>query len=166
MDTSYQLNLFGLPDQADIRPFSAVQQEFQMKLDEGAHCPCCHQFAKTYRRKIHSSMARDLIGLYLLPSGYHYVRGLQRFSSGGDFAKLAYWELIEEATEPVTRGGKTSGMWRTTERGRLFARGAISVPKLVILYNQRVLGFCKEQATIQDALGDRFSFSALMEGSL
>ena len=41
-----------------------ARDELRDLVNDGHRCPCCTQFAKVYRRKIHSTTARELIGFY------------------------------------------------------------------------------------------------------
>lgn len=134
------------------------------RLDEGAECPCCEQLAKVYRRKIHSTMARDLVITYReagrewfhvrMVLGYHH----------GDFAKLAMWGLVEESAEKRDDGGR-AGWWRITPLGVSYIRGVYRVPKYARVYNGRLLSLdTSELVNIHDALGTKFNLADLMAG--
>jgi len=156
-------------------------------LSDGIVCPCCHQYAREYRRKLNSGMALALIGLvrlwltaqdqaetYLGP--YHgawihltqineWVRRGQsiRGSSNpcGDFAKLRYWGLIEE--EPNEDPGKRkSGSWRPSATGTLFVKGLITVHGYARVYNGECAGLEGDPVSIRDALDDQFDYAELM----
>jgi len=132
-------------------------------LDSGARCPCCTQIAKVYRRRIHAAMARDLCHV-------HSACGVEWFHvrtalghDGGDFAKLAYWSLVEESTGRRDDGGRV-GWWRITDHGRAFVLGQARVPKYARIYDGRCLGLTGDPVSIRDALGSRFNYDDLMEG--
>lgn len=142
-----------------------AKQWLRDRVDDGAECPCCEQFAKVYKRKLNSTMARGLLWLYKQGDGWveanrtapHWL-----VSKGGTFATLSHWGLIEE--QPGTGGAKrTSGVWRITPAGKVFASGAGMTPARVRLYAGRVLGFSSEQTTIREALGKRFNYDELMQ---
>jgi hypothetical protein len=140
------------------------------QVDDGARCPCCTQFAKVYRRKIHSTMARELIHFYRrarfewfdLPLLSGEVSGKRRAYTG-DSAKLRYWGLMVEADVEREDGGP-AGWWRVTERGAKFVRHDLAVPKYAHIYDSRLLGLHGEPVTVVDALGDKFDYRELMDG--
>lgn len=133
-------------------------------IDDGVRCPCCTQFAKVYRRTIHSTMARDLCVMYRAEGdGWFHIRNVGY--SAGDFAKLAYWGLVEESTEPRDDTGGRAGYWRVTPKGAAFVAGRLRVPKRAHIYNGRCLGFDDSKMVgVRDALGKRFDFEELMTG--
>lgn len=135
----------------------------------GAHCPTCSQFAKVYRRKLNSGMARCLI--WLVKDGPEYsdavgwvdvARSAPRHVVGSrEFDKLAHWEMVE--MKPNTDGSKrVSGFWRATEYGKSFARRERYVSSHAVLYNGELLGLEGDSIDIVDALGKRFSYAELM----
>ncbi len=54
-----QMSMFGINPQRDT--LAEAIAEVRAKLDDGVTCPCCKQFAKRYRRKIHATMAACMI---------------------------------------------------------------------------------------------------------
>lgn len=154
-------------------------------LDEGIRCPCCAQFAKRYKRKLNVGIARWLIALERLHrTGLEWVHiawiaavvggeqpavarklpiGASPIGSG-DYAKARYWKLIEDRPSDDS-AKKDSGFWRITEKGRAFVVGGLRVPERVILYNNELQGFDGSPITIQEALGQKFDYSELMEAS-
>jgi hypothetical protein len=149
-----------------------AQEWLRERVDHGAACPCCTQFAKVYRRKIHSTMARDLLITYReagqewfhLPSLLASRAGV-RPGQGGDFCKLAYWGLIEEDDAVRDDGSTRSGWWRITDLGDQFVRNRLAVPKYARIYDGRCMGLVDESmATIRDALGSKFNYDDLMQG--
>lgn len=136
------------------------------RVDEGARCPCCDQFAKIYRRRINAGAAWGLI--YLERNhGYDWVHvpTTGRLAQlGGEFARLRYWGLIVEEPEVRPDGGRT-GWWQLTEKGHRFVHFKMSLPKYVKIYDGRVLGFDDAQrVSIVDALGHKFNYHELMKG--
>lgn len=145
-------------------------------INKGIKCPCCQQFSKKYRRKITSTMCRELISLYHLNKGnndfIHRKDILNSMGnaaqlivsvSGGDFAKLIYWEMIEEKLKEESKGeGRTSGFWRITEKGKAFVETLITVPKYIYLYDGVLCDKSEEEISILEAINDKFSYSELM----
>jgi len=136
------------------------------KMDDGADCPCCGQMVKIYRRKLNSHMAHSLLVLVRLyadnPRFYH-VDEIGNASKGGDFAKLAWWGLIEQNgnDDPDKR---TSGEWVPTANGIGFAHRVRSVPAAVLIYNNQRIGYDNNDIDIREALGSKFSYAELMAG--
>lgn len=146
---------------------------FEAARREGTNCPCCGQFGKVYKRKIHSGMAAILVLMYRYQSrGYTHVLTLVSATTspavaaaigGGDFAKMRYWGLIEEEHTVDSKGRKkANGLWRITGAGARFVEGAATVSRYAWVYNNGFLGFHGEQISIYDALGDKFSYAELM----
>ena len=131
-------------------------------VDDGAHCPCCTQLAKVYRRKINSSMARSLIILHRGGNDWQYVPDVVG-SKSREESKLAYWGLLEEAAEKRDDGGR-QGWWRVTVRGHMFARDELMVQKYARIYDGRCLGHVGSPVSIVDALGTKFDYRELMAG--
>ena len=134
-------------------------------VKDGAECPCCTQFAKVYRRKIYSRMARLLILAWREAETHWFYLPTTLKDNSGDFAKLRYWGLVEEQDGEREDGSKHVGWWRITEKGEAYVKGELAVPKYARIYNGRCLGLVvDETADIRDALGKHFSYSDLMAG--
>ncbi len=141
--------------------------------DDGVECPCCGQFAKVYRRKLNSAMARGVLFLYELdtrkPGEWWHVAeevakrdDLAHIQRSREWPKAKYWGLIEEKDEEREDGGK-AGWWRITAAGKEFARGNGRQPRHALVYNACVLGLdALETTDIRRALGDKFDYSELM----
>lgn len=150
----------------------AREEFFEAAKGQGGRCPCCDRFGKIYKRKLHSSMAAVLILLYRNQHlGYVHVHTLINASISpavaaairGDFAKLRYWDLIQEGFDIRDGDKKHNGTWRITETGVAFATGKIKVYEKIWLYNTQFLGVAGDkQIDIFDALGNRFSYRELM----
>jgi hypothetical protein len=149
----------------DTMSLDAARELLRALVDEGHRCPCCTQFAKVYKRKINSTMARDLIALYRQAGrDWAYLPDVRKRSgsrSNREESKLRYWSLIQE--EPAVRpDGGRSGWWRVTQFGEAFVLGRLTVPKYARIYDDRLLGHLGEEVSIMDALGDRFDYRELM----
>ena len=140
-----------------------AQEWLRGQLAEGARCPCCTQFAKVYRRKVNSAMARALIYQYRT-AGMEYAQTTRLCPWTHEAAQLSWWGLLEE--EPVRRddGGRSS-WWRVTELGARFARNEILIPKYALIYDGRLQRMDSEKrVSIVDCLGVKFNYSELMSG--
>ena len=140
----------------------------------GVRCPCCGQYCRIYKRKMHATMALALVMIYHWfrqnpNAGWLHVPAflvkVKRDSTiaGGDAAKLRFWGVIERAPGERDDGSDRIGRYRITEIGRQFVEGKIAIPRYVFLYNQSLLRVSEEMTTIREALGDRFSYEALMK---
>lgn len=128
---------------------------------DGVNCPCCGQFAKVYRRRLNTGMARSLITMWR-SAGREWqhvpttVGGKSR-----EEGKLRYWGLVEERTTPRDDGGR-AGWWRVTEKGERFVRNGLAVPQYAIVYNGAVLDLDGGPTNIVGAIGSRFDYRELM----
>jgi hypothetical protein len=147
------------------------------KLDDGALCPCCGQYAKRYRRKLSALMARWLIALVRLSPKGEWVHAHDVFtalgkrgSNASDYCYLERWGMIEPAppdavpVRPELKPGR-SGHWRPTAVGRNFVAGALQVSSVVVMYGSRLEGFEGSLVTIQQALAKKFVYEELMRGN-
>jgi hypothetical protein len=155
-----------IPDTATL---ATARDWLRERIDNGQHCPCCTQFAKVYRRKVTSPMARVLIAMHAeRVDGTDVFVNLPRLGlSRGDEAKARYWGLIEPMPDTVRDDGSTrTGWWRLTPYGRAFVRNQVKIPKYVRIYDGRCIGYADDDAevSILDALGTRFNYSELMAG--
>lgn len=141
-----------------------VKEYLRENVDKGVRCPCCNQFVKVYKRGINSTMARILIQFY--HKGGHnefkHIPTIMPNVNSGDFAKLRYWNLIEEM--PNTNEAKrTSGFWKITDSGVAFVEGRLTVAKKAHIYNQKLLRLDdSEKVSIQQTLGKHFNYQELM----
>lgn len=138
----------------------------------GVDCPCCRQFVKLYKRKLHSSMAVTLIRIFKYYqegsadgslTEIHVKEYLRRnkFKNAHDWMLLRYWKLIE----PIKQEKETTnrnGYWRITELGRSFVLGSVKVPASVFIYNSRLYGSDEKLTDIKQALGNAFDYNELM----
>ena len=147
----------------------------QSRLDEGVDCLCCDQHAQRYYRRVNSGMARWLIALaHLSPPGTSrwvptrdvivYAAGHKSFGSsigsGESPSLLPYWGLIE--TRPNEDPEKKhSGFWRPTERGHLFVRGDLAIPRTAVVYNNTLERLEGDAITIRQCLGKKFELDDL-----
>ena len=155
-----------------METISEAKTWLRERLKEGARCPVCKQFAKMYERKLYSSQAAALIYLYKNFDREEFVhktdllksKNLRGTFGGGDFAKLAYWGLIEEKPNEEDPEKRSSGYWRITPEGERIVEGKIRVRSHVKIYDSRFFGFTGDEVSIQDCLGKKFSYSELIGG--
>lgn len=140
------------------------------RLDKGAKCPCCTQFAKMYERKLNSGMAACLIVLCRISQregveGWVYVPDFVRsnpvLANSREYPKLRYWGLVETRASKKPEV-KDSGTWRPTAIGVAFSLNRTKIKSHVKLYDGRPFGFLGDEVSIVDCLGERFSYPELM----
>lgn len=142
---------------------------------KGAQCPCCEQRVQFYKRTLTSTMCYALILIdqhfrtsseWLHVPQYLTAAGADEAARGGDYAKLKDWGFIEPKPAVREDSSTRTGYWRITDRGKAFVRGEIRVRKTVELYNQKRTrqDADPETVSIQEALGTRFDYAALMTG--
>ncbi len=142
------------------------------EVDKGVRCVCCGQYAKVYVRPLTSSMAYGLILMYKNnPSGYLHIedffKGLRDVPSSvrGDIPKLRFWNLIQPADWETVDGNPKNGYYCITEAGRQFVLGQSTVNSKVRIYNDRFMGYGRDNnmITIHEALKNKFNYSELMK---
>jgi hypothetical protein len=145
-----------------MKTLQEAREHLYSNLEDGLHCPCCGQYAKRYKRNINSQMAQWLIWLVQQSRDDAWVDVKEADLRGGDYAKLQHWNLVERRVneDPEKR---TSGLWRPTPKGVQFAKGEISLPQYVLLYNNEVLGHTGNLIGIRAALGTKFDYDELMQ---
>jgi hypothetical protein len=150
---------------------TSLRRQWSFIIDgEGGNCPCCDRWGKIYAHRISGSMAATLCWLCDRSPNEEWVNmpedaprwGLR----GYQFPTLEKWGLLERnyltKKEMDENDIKNSGFWRPTERGRAFAKGLITVPKIAFLYNNTLVRYSDEQVSIEDCLGKKFSYLATM----
>lgn len=134
------------------------------RIDKGAGCPCCKQFAKVYPRRLYAAEGAGLIAMWRLNRD-DWVKIPALKMQGGDLLKARFWDLIEPMPNAERAdGSKRVGIWRLTLRGVDFVHGRTKVPRIARVYNNRCLGLdaSKGEAGIRDVLGARFEYAELM----
>jgi hypothetical protein len=157
------------PFQYDLfTPFVAGRRYVQDNLDEGCWCPCCDQFAKRYKRKLNSGMARLLmetnnISRKLNGDGWiDLARMLNpRITYNREWGKLCYWGLLEAKDAPPTPS-RLHEKYRITAAGVEFVLLQRKVPQFVRVYNNEVLGFEGKLIDIMDAIDNKFDYHEMM----
>lgn len=150
------------------------------KTGEGEDCPTCGRYAKVYRRRLHSNVARQLILLHRLqfaawkldtsagavnslPPRWVHTTAIREGSGYSDFTLAKHWGLIEAKPNLDDDTKKESGYWMLTDLGVRFVTDQVKIPKYIFLFDDRAQGSSDELAGIRDALGKNFNYSEIME---
>lgn len=112
----------------------------------GCSCPACGQHVEKYRRQIYGAMVDGLAYISKHPGA---KSDKLRYFGGGDYAKLAYWGLIEQ---------DQNKQWRCTPKGESFLRGEVFVPKFMYVYNAVVFGRSEEMVDVYQCASKGFKF--------
>lgn len=144
--------------------------QFEDGLSEGIICPCCDRFAKKYTRSLNATMARGLIWLYCqTPGGFDWVNiqstGPAWLLRSSQMSSTTLWGLVEKQPSK-DRAKSASGVYRLTDRGRLFTLGLVAIPRQVIEYRGVPLEYSTDTIYIRAALQNKFDYSALMKGGV
>ena len=136
--------------------------------DEGTTCPCCGRYVRVYRRTITKSQVEFLVDLYYAARVHSRrigvrveelsidVRTIQgQHMRGGDYSKLAYWNLIRRSEEH-------QGYWGITTLGIHFLRGITTVPRYAHVLDGEVQRFSTEMMTVDDARKEVFDLQRLL----
>lgn len=143
-----------------------AKQYLRDNWEKGTDCPCCGQRVQLYKRKVSSTAAQSLILLvkkYKAEQRYYHVTELEAPASGGEFARLRWWGLINEAENDDSMK-RTSGYWKPSELGILFVENKIEVPAYKMMYNAKPQSTSEETINIIQALNEVFDYSELMRG--
>lgn len=127
------------------------------QLHDGVKCPCCGQFAKVYRRNIHQTMAKALIQFYNAGGDVAFLNAASVAGPACEIGKTRYWGLIEQS---LTQ----RGYWRLTPKGVAFVRGDLNVRKYAFIFDGDCQANSGPMVSINDCLGTRFDYAALMRG--
>jgi hypothetical protein len=165
----------GLPENVSLQ---AAKAWLRLKVNDGAKCPCCTQYAKVYKRSITSAMACVLILIFKFfdrddaPEWLHVPEHmgsvdmapkLRAAVQGGDWAKMTYWQCLEAKSGVRKDGSNRVGFWKITPVGREFVTRSLLLPKYARVYDDRCLGLTGDPISIMDALKDKFDYDELMK---
>lgn len=165
-----------VPERSEIKTLEEAKTYLNANLRDGVICPCCNQMAKIYKRKFNSWMARAMVAFYqhigMKPGWFHAIGVItdRRFykhkinNSCGDYGKLVYWNLLEDAAGHREDGNPETGYYRMTQKGMDFVLAKLRIKKYVYLYNDTLLEVegNDETITIHEAMGEAFNYSELM----
>ena len=139
--------------------------------EEGGDCPVCDRWGKMYRRGLNSAMARGL--LWLVQQGDGRGDGWidvpetapRWMLRSPQFPSLRYWGLVQTMTSEKHSKLKSTGLWKVTDQGRLFALRRSMVTKYVNVYNDTPFSFEGDQVYIDDCLGHKYNYAELTKGN-
>lgn len=145
-----------------------IEPNFREKMEAGweGDCPCCGRFSKIYERPLHSGMARQLISLYRKskPGQFLHIKHFCDVGTGTDIPFTRFWGLVE-AEANTEKKKKTSGIWRLTEKGRLYVEGSYKIIKYCHVFDNRVVKFSGDLVDIKSALSNAFDYQELFNGN-
>jgi hypothetical protein len=131
-------------------------------LKEGKRrtCPVCSQNCKIYARPLNSGMAASLCWIVKKGGWVRIWKEAPKYvmSTGGEYAKLEKWGLIERNNEKDKQNE-----WKATQKGIDFVERRIQIPSHVLLYNNKIQGYSDKLISIDDALKDHFDYHKLMQ---
>lgn len=133
----------------------------------GVKCAMCFQTAAERKRHLHHSMARALMVIYHYFEDHpkkkwlHVERYLKKQADvdaavRGDFAKPVHWHLLEKKSGTKPDGNRSTGKYRITPLGKMFALEEVEVPAFVWLYNAKCYGVSVKTVNIRDILEKKF----------
>ncbi len=135
--------------------------------ETGYRCKCCGTFIKTYTRSLNSSMCLVLLLMVKHKKfGYFHVedwlKEIGRPELRADYHKLRFYNFLEKKIGDRSDGSPRNGMYRITSFGIMFAEGKITAKSKFKILNNQFKGFSGKDITIQEALGNKFSYQELM----
>jgi hypothetical protein len=138
----------------------AIDLLLEGAINGGVICPCCSQFAKVYKRKINTAMARGLTELYKEGRASKFVHA-PTVSSCREVSQLSWWGLVVEESTLRPDGGR-SGYWRVTKKGEQFIKNEVKCEKYTYVFDSKILGHDGDMVDISEALGEPFHYRELM----
>ena len=132
---------------------------------DGGYCPCCSRWGKVYRRSLNKTMARSLMWLVFQAQdrgdGWVHVpsEAPAALLRNSQLSSLKMWGLVE-CMPGADNGTKlaSSGLWKATRDGVLFAQNKMTVQKYVYVYNDTVVDRDGEDVAITECLGDKYNY--------
>ncbi len=117
---------------------------------------------KPYRRRLTPTMTywlQELVNIYTHKKDW--VAPKEISSTGGDYAKMMHWGLLEADfdgdgdADPVSEGAqkRKRGKWRPTELGIQFIHGQVQVPSHIFLTGNELQGFSDQNVYVSDLIG-------------
>jgi len=157
----------NLPPSTTLAEAEAVMRPLVWEA-EGVICPLCRQHAQVYKWSLYSTAAHALILLLKLggrdkPIHTKEIKKLGH-TGQGDISRLRIWGLAEEERVRRPDDGR-AGFWWITGKGEDFAHNRTTLPKHAWVYDTRVMRYEGDPVTIKDALGTKFDYRKLMDGT-
>jgi len=138
------------------------------RFDNGFVCGVCGSYVKRYTRKFNSNMAIAMIALLKHSKGkfVHLENFLNQhgYQRCGDASYLIHYGFLERRIGNREDGSSRNGEYKLTGRGVMFCEGKIKAAQKFKILHNRFEGFAGNDITIQDALGERFNYTELMNG--
>jgi len=156
----------------------SFEQLLAMERVPVAKCPYCTRTLKVYKWKL-GSYATFLIWLYRTrtsPEQWLHIRNCPKeiridgvdvmiWNGGGDYAKLEWWELIENKPLAPKSKQSSSGQWRITPKGVQYVRNELALPKYAFYKPPlEVLGWHTDLIMMSESIPAYFNYRALMRG--
>lgn len=157
-----------------INTIAEAKEHLKENWEKGVDCPACGQHVQLYRYPLFATSAYALIELYKLtinnyPEEYFHVNKFAEAKAGKirspHFAELRFWGLVQ-AMDKKTKEKNSSGYWAITEKGKRFVERSLKVPKYIKIYNNKFVGHEGDEISITDALGNKFNYADLIQGSV
>jgi len=149
---------------------SEARKELRDNLDDGIRCPCCDKYARRYRRRFNSTMARSLIWLVRASKNPRVdwpmfvdvpKYGPRELVRSNQLPTVRWWGMVEREGNQNPEL-KHSGMWRPTSVGISFAMNERMVESTAVTYDGELETLEGELISIDDALGKKFSYAEIM----
>jgi hypothetical protein len=143
---------------SDLVTISEARLYLHDNRHTGSRCPCCSHYDQVYRRKITRAQVHFLRDLFLRSRQLHGIAGhfvdIRHIDGvrGGDYAKLALWDLVEASPTDV-------GLWRITPLGLTFLRGQARIPKYAYVYRGALDRYGSDMIDVHDANRERFDLT-------
>lgn len=135
---------------------------------DGFVCGLCGHKTGYYRRTLNSGMCRALFELWSRterdPGTQWWHHREFDFFGSRETHKLVYWDLVEE--KPHDKKDKTkrsSGHWRITEKGKMFAANQTYLPGAAIVFHNHLIRMQGPPVKIVDAVVRKFHYGELMQ---
>lgn len=126
---------------------TVMEARAQVEKDLKAGCqvkdPVTGRVAQVYDRGITRKMVEVMAVIYHLTRKNPdiYVDASSLKTRGGDYGKLRHWGLIEQGTDFKQGVLHTKPLWRITAKGISFIEDGIEIPKKVLVFNDRRVGY-------------------------
>ncbi len=137
------------------------------RLKNSVKCPICEKNIELQKISLNKNNCQMLIKSYLQDKNgkqyFHVSTDIgASFSTGGGYAKLRHWGLIEGQRHDQNSDKIVKGMWSITDRGRRFVEGSTILPKTLILYNADINSVGTQKTNIFEAVGGHEAWNKLM----
>lgn len=138
-----------------------VLEAFERKA--GECCPICRFKPKTYRRRIRETLARDLVRLYRLGSGFFHIRDFTDGRNSSYFSVVELFGLATPKPNPNNPKRRTLGFWELSPVGIMFVEGRIRIPEFLLVESGEVVSSGPCSKLISDVIGEGFDYSDVLK---